>query len=332
MQYPVPVKIAGVGSYLPERVVHSRDLSSRCGVPDGWIEKKQGVLERRWADGESASYMGAEAVKEAVNDAGIALNSIDLILNASGSAEQAIPDNAPLIQRHLELSTSGVACITVHTTCLSFLSAFDLSTSLLASGRYRTIAIVSTEVASSALNFNHAESSTLFGDAAAAAILTRTPPGASSCVHTARYETYGDGAYLTQIPGGGSRKHPNDQTTLPVDNLFHMEGRKVFRMATRYIPGFLNRLDSRWPETLGEDVDAIVAHQPSKLAMDYFVSVGMPSEKLFRTLSHYGNCVSASIPLTLYLAINEKQIKRGDKVLMFGTGAGFSLGGIIITY
>ena len=331
MSYPYPLKIAGVGRYLPERIVSSEELAPRCGLEPGWIERKQGVRERRWVTTETASEMGAAAGREAVEDAWLALGDIDLILNASGTPEQTIPDGAPLIQRHLGLGDSGVACLSVHATCLSFLVGLDLCASLLATERYRNILLVSSDITSVGLNFSHPESSTLFGDAAAAAVLTRTPEGERSALHASRLETYGDGAEYTQIPGGGTRKHPNFDDTKPEDNLFHVDGPSVFKMAIQYGPRFLERLQPGILGGLG-DIKLVVPHQASKLALDAHDMMGMPREQVMRTIERFGNCVAASIPVTLYEAIREERMVRGDKVLLVGTGAGLSLGGAILTY
>ena len=97
----MPLKIIGVGRYLPERVVGSAEVEALCGLPAGWIERRSGVRERRWVADETSSLMGAQAAREAVAEAGLALSDLDLILNASGTPEQAIPDGGPLIQRQL---------------------------------------------------------------------------------------------------------------------------------------------------------------------------------------------------------------------------------------
>lgn len=331
MTYPLPLKIAGVGRYVPEKVVPSTELDEKLGLRPGWIEEKQGVKERRWVTDETASYMGAQAAREALANAGIDLSEVDLILNASGTAEQAIPDGAPFIQRQLGLGESGVACMTVHTTCLSFLAGLDVAASFLTTGRYRTILIVSSEISSCGLNWTHPESSTLFGDAAAAAVLVRTPEGEASCIHGARYETYGSGAEYTQIPGGGTRRHPNLPTTSPEDNLFHMDGPAVFKMAIEYAPAFLMKLIPDFAEELSK-LKVVVPHQASKLALDSHLMFGMTEEQIVRTIDRFGNCVGASIPVTLYEAVQTGRLERGDKALLLGTGAGLSFGGIVLTY
>ncbi len=327
----LPIKIAGVGRYLPERIVPSSEVEAMCRLRPGWIERHSGVRERRWANGETSSYMGAQAAREAVANAGMAFADIDLILNASGTPEQAIPDGGPLIQRQLGLGTSGIACLSIHATCLSFLVALDVAANLLTTGRYRNILIVTSEVASAGINFNEPESASLMGDAAAAAVITLATPTEASCLHTARLETYGEGAYLTAINGGGTRKHPNSPDTKPEDNLFHMDGPQVLRMAVRYVTGFLEKLRPGLSTGLGS-ISLVTPHQPSLMGIKVMQSFGWPADKIVVTLDWLGNCVAASIPVTLYEAIKQGRLQRGDEVLLVGTGAGLSIGGAILTY
>lgn len=329
--FPLPLKIIGVGRYLPERLVPSREVESLCGLPAGWIERRSGVRERRWVTGETSSCMGAAAAREAVASAGLALTDIDLILNASGTPEQAIPDGGPLIQRQLGLGASGIASLSVHATCLSFLAALDLSANLLATRRYKNILIVSAEIGSVGINLHEPESASLLGDAAAAVVVTRASEGEASCLLAARLETYGDGADLTAIRGGGSRWHPNHAGTRPEDNLFHMDGPQVLRMALRYSGGFLERLRPGLSKSLGS-IRLVVPHQPSKMGLKALELFGWPPGQIVRTLDRLGNCVAASIPCTLYEAVCAGRLERGEEVLLVGTGAGLSLGGVILKY
>jgi 3-oxoacyl-[acyl-carrier-protein] synthase-3 len=327
----LPLKIAGVGRYLPERVVPSAEVEALCGLPAGWIERRSGVRERRWVSGETSSFMGAAAAREAAADAGLALTDLDLILNASGTPEQAIPDGGPLVQRQLGLGASGIASLSVHATCLSFLAALDLSANLLATGRYQRILIVTSEIGSVGINVREPESASLMGDAAAAVVVTRPAPGDEAGVLAARLETYGDGADLTAIRGGGTRRHPNHAETRPEDNLFHMDGPQVLRMALRYSADFLERLRPGLSRGLG-DIHLVVPHQPSKMGLKAMEMFGWPAGQIVRTLDHLGNCVAASIPCTLYEAVRAGRLQHGEQVLLVGTGAGLSIGGVILRY
>lgn len=202
-QNPLPLKIAGVGRYLPKRVVLSSELEQQYGLPVGWCEEKQGISERRWIDSETATYMGAEAAKEALADAGLTLSDIDLIINASGTPDQLIPDGGPLLQRELGLGESGITAISVNASCLSFLLAIDVSAGYLNLGRHQNILIVSSDITSCALDYSKPENFTLFGDAAAAAVVTLPASGEDACVYSTLFKTYGYAADYSAVFGGG---------------------------------------------------------------------------------------------------------------------------------
>ena len=331
MQLNVPLKIAGLGRYLPERIVTNPELEALYGLRPGWVEHHNGVRERRRATTETNSSMGAAAATEALTAAGLQISDIDLILNASGTAEQAIPDTAALIQRALGVGNSGIPCMSVHVTCLSFLAALDVCASFLAAGRYRHILVVSSEISSVGLNPNEPESATLIGDAAAAAVITAAGAGESSQLHHSLFRTYAEGADHTAVRGGGTRRHPNLPTTSPEDNYFHMDGGSVLRLVRTHVDGYLEELYPGLATGL-VDIDAVVPHQASKVGLRMLGRFGWPDDKVIRTLDWLGNCVAASVPATLYEGVADGRIRRGDKVLLVGTGAGVSMGGLVLTY
>ena len=302
-----------------------------CSLPTGWVERRNGVRERRWVTGETSSYMGAQAALEALHEAGLEPGHIDLIINASGTAEQAIPDTGALIQRQLGLGDSGIPCMTVHTTCLSFIAGMDVAANFLCTGRYRNILIVSSDISSCAINPAEPESASLVGDAAAAVVVTRSLIGEASVLQRAHLKTYGRGAYLTTIMGGGSGRHPNRSSTKPEDNLFHMDGPAVLRMVREIGDDFLEELYPGLSKSL-VDIDFVIPHQASKVGLLMLQRFGWPEEKIIHTLEWLGNCVAASIPVTLYEAVRSNRIQRGNKVLLAGTGAGLYIGGMVFTY
>ena len=321
-----------MGRYLPRKVVQSSDLEGRLGLDDGWILSHQGVKERRWAEGEETnSFMGARAVKDALARAELGVEDVDLLINASGTSEQYIPDTGALIQRALGWGRSGIPAFTVHATCLSFIAGLDVATSMIRAGRYKTVVVVTSEVTSCGLDWSHPENSTLFGDVAVAAVISATPDGESSGVEAMRFETYGDGSHLTQVPGGGTRLPPNDPDTRPEDNMFHMDGPGVMRMVSEIAGPFLERVRPGLSQGLG-DIDWVVPHQASKLGVESLQFFGMPAEKIVKTLDRFGNCVGGSIPNTLFEAIDSGRLKRGQRVLLVGSGAGLSLGAAILVY
>ncbi len=338
MQQTNPVKIEGIGRYLPKRVVSSEELETRLELSKGWIAKRNGVLARHWVEPqkESNAFMGARAAEEALEAAGLTLSNIDLILNASGTYQQPIPENSPFIQQELGPEAHGIACMSIGVTCLSFVVALDSAAQFLATGRYKKILIVSSEIASVGLNFEEAESSTLLGDGAAAIVLGRTPEHEASAIHTAHLETFSDGAHLTEIKAGGSYHPPyNYQDSKDTDFLFAMQGLQTLKLSKTYAYSFLENLSqglSIGLSTQFGDIDWVIPHQSSKVGLKMMESFGWPADKFIRTIEKLGNCIAASIPLTLYEGVESGRLERGQKVLLIGTSAGISMGGVILSY
>lgn len=330
MKLEFPLNIAGVGRYLPDRVVTNDELAAVCGRSANWISERNGVNERRYVTHESNAFMGARAAEEALEAAELKLSDVDLILNASGTAQQSIPDNAVFIQRELGDDALGIATMSIHATCLSFLVALDTAASLLASGRRQNILIVSSEIASCALNPATPESFTLFGDGAAAVVVNKATQ-APAMLHATGFRTYSDGADYTTIRGGGTLRHPNNASTTAEDNLFYMDGFAVLRYARRYLGPFLEELDAGLSQGLS-DIDWVIPHQASKVGLRFLEAYNWPRPQIIETLAGLGNCVAASLPLTLYEAFKSGRLERGQKVLMLGTGAGLSMGGLIFTF
>ena len=331
MQVNLPLKIIGLGRYLPERIVPNSEVEALCGLSAGWVERRNGVRERRWVTDETSSFMSAEAAREALDKAKLKPTQLDLIINASGTGEQAIPDTGSLIQRQLGLGKSGIPAMTVHTTCLSFVAGMDVAANFLANGRYKNILIASADVSSCGINPKEPESATLVGDAAAAAVVTRSGDDEQSMIHHAHFKTYGEGAYLTAIMGGGSARHPRFANHNPEDDLFHMDGPAVLRMVREIAHEFLEELYPGLSKSI-MDIDVVVPHQASKVGLMMLERFGWPKQKIMSTLETLGNCVSASIPSTLYQAVTDGNIQRGQKILLVGTGAGLSIGGLVLTF
>lgn len=327
------VRIAGLGRYLPQRRVTSAEIEQRVGLPAGWALHNSGVAFRHWAepDSERASWMGAQAARMACERAGIEPDSIDLIVNASGSAERAIPDGGPLLQRELGLGRSGIPALSVHATCLSFVAALELVAERLHHGRIERALIVSSEIASVGLDFDNPEVCTLFGDGAAAAVLERAPPGSPSRIHRIAWRTMGEGVDITTLRGGGSWRPPLGPSTTPADALFSMQGQAALRSGIRLVPHVMRRLGLDDPAARAA-LRWVAAHQASRAALEVIEQIGFEHARLVRTLEHTGNCIAASIPLVLEQGVREGGIRRGEVGVLLGTGAGLSGVGLTMTY
>ena len=326
------VKIAALGWYLPEKRITNAHLEKQLGISAQWIEHATGVQERHYVTTENTLSMAASAVHMALNNAGMDVCDPDAIICASSAPQQAIPCTAALLQRELQAPEGASACFDINATCLGFLFALHTAAHLVAAGEYRTVLICNSEYASRAINPLERESAALFGDAAAAAIVTASQDNEESSFWQAQFATYSSGADSTCIIGGGTLHHPNDPTTLPEMNLFHMEGPAVFKQAIQLLGPFLDRFFSKlgWER---DSIDAVVPHQASRHGIELLTKRhGFASEQIINHLAQRGNCVSASIPLALAEAVYGGRIQRGNRVLLIGSGAGLTLGAIALTF
>ena len=325
----IRVQIAGLGRYLPPRVVPSAEMDAWCGVPTGWAERHAGVRERRRAEGETAVDMAANAAREALETAGLAASDLDLVLWASGTPDQPIPDGGAMLHRALGLR--GVPAFAVHATCLGFLAGLHTAALNIAGGAARRVLLACAEVTSGGLNRGEPESAVLLGDGAAAAVVTATPDGATSAIEAVRFETFSEGADLTAVRGGGSRLHPNTCPHRDADFQFAMDGRGVLRLTLQHVGPFLEALRPGLARGL-PGIEHVVPHQASAAGFRLMAGLGWPARCVERTLDWTGNVVAASIPIALYEAVAAGRIRRGDRILLTGTGAGLTLGGLVLTY
>lgn len=327
------VRILGTGKYLPRKRVDSGCFDSWLKLSPGTAAARSGVCVRYFVDGETASCMGAQAARSALESAALDIGQIDAIVCASGSPEQLIPCTASLIQRSLGAEESGISCFDINSTCLSFVTALDTVSYMVAAGRYERVLIVSTEIASVGLDWNDLESCTVLGDGAAAVVLGRSRANESSRVLASGLETYSSGAEMCAIRGGGTKLHSTEyRPERHKEFLFHMEGPAIFRFALEHVPPFFeNLLDAA--NATRKDIRLVIPHQASGPALKLFRRrLNLPEECWMDIIADHGNVIAAGIPMAFHEAIVRKRIGRGDLVTLLGTSAGFAVGGIVLEY
>lgn len=331
MTKELPVKIVAMGKYLPERVP-SAVIEDRLGIPRGWAEKYSGVQFRHQVSFEHNDYMGARAAEQALGKANMSLKDIDMVVAAGASFDYPIPNQASTIKN--EIKDGGKhhpPAIDINSTCLSFITALHFCAKMLDGVQFNNILIVSTEISSKHLNPANFETTTLFGDAAVAAIIQYAPDSTSRLIKAGQ-RTYSNNIMSTAIEGGGL-KHPFSTTPYdPELHSFKMQGRHLLRMAKKTLPDFVNWFFEDLPYTF-ETVPVIIPHQASKMGLIILNSLyELKDSQVKGSLHKYGNCIAASIPLTLHDCIESGEIQRGDVGVMIGTSAGFSIGAALIKY
>jgi 3-oxoacyl-[acyl-carrier-protein] synthase III len=346
--------IIGYGKALPRRVVTNMDVEKEGNFPAGSVEKSRcGVKTRHHADllnGENQIQLACKAIKNAVKKAHLNLfNDIDCIIHCGGVPHQAIPDDACLIQNELGLGNTGIPSFSVHATCLSFLVAMDIAGSFIQQGRYRTIVLTACNAGRTyCVNKTDTHTAPLFGDGAAAVILSSKSFASnlpnkndilSGSINHYSFETFGVGSNLCTVKGGGTFDPflNNAQFKMDGPGTIGLVGRHLRPCTARFVIGLDRGLSNlRLPHDTDEkqifDIDWVVPHQASALALDSLSILGWDKEKILTTISKYGNCIGVSIPLTLIDGIESGRIVRGQKILLVGTSAGISFGGMVITF
>jgi 3-oxoacyl-[acyl-carrier-protein] synthase III len=331
-----PLRILGTGIYLPGNgPISSETLEQQHQIPAGWAKRYSGVEERYWVNGETGTDMAVAALQNALNKAGLEYHDLDLVVNASAAYDHPIPHNACLMQERLGSSShKPVPGFDIDATCLSSIVAFDVCAQLLDGKRYRRIAIVSSEVSSLSLNSADWETFTLLGDAAVAIIIgypdqvTDDGPG---LIH-ADMATWPHAARYNIVPAGGNaapgKTYPADITQF----YFNMEGIKLLRLAMEKLPEFSEKF-FREAECTMPEIQHVFAHQASLAGLMTAMKIlGITPEQMPINLPRYGNTLACSTGLVLHEAFESGRIQSGDLGLMMGTGAGFSIGGVLLRF
>jgi 3-oxoacyl-[acyl-carrier-protein] synthase-3 len=325
------VAILGTGHAVPDRVLTSSELDRQLGHAPGTVYAQSGVLQRHVAArGETAAALGARAARLALEAAGLEMADIDCVVAASATMDQGMPCNAALIYRELGDAGRAVPAFDVNASCLGFLVALETLSWPIVARHYRHVLIVTADIASCALDWSDLGSSAIFGDGAAAAVIG-TQPG--SVIRSSAVRTFAQGAHLCEIPAGGSRYHPSRMDE-PIDPFvtFRMNGKGVFKLASAHLPEFLSDLLEDASVTLA-DVDWVVPHQASRLALAHVCArLGFRDGCVIDVFANLGNQVAASLPTALDCAVRDGRIRRGDTLLLLGTGAGLTLGGMVLQY
>jgi 3-oxoacyl-[acyl-carrier-protein] synthase III len=228
-------------------------------------------------------------------------------------------------------STRRIATLDVGASCLSFLQAVDLMSCALMVGRYETLLLVSADISTFTTDYRNLKENGIFGDGAAAAVLRRSQAGEASRILAARSITLPEGSDYCRIRSGGSRYHRRGGLE-HAEALFEMRGRPLFALVARELPDFVNRLLGE-AGVRREELAILIPHQASRQALDHVAKLlGFDDGRMVDVFGEFGNQVGASLPTALHFAIQRHGLKRGDKALLLGSGAGVSIGGIVIVY
>ena len=313
-----PISITGLGSHVPERVLTNDELSTIVDTSDEWIMERTGIRERRIAaPDEALTDLALPAAREALEQARVVAKDIDLLVCATVTPDMMFPTSSALLAD--ELGAPDAAAYDLLAGCTGFMYAVAQAYGMIAAGLAQRALVVGGDVLSRILDWTDRSTVVLFGDGAGAVVLERVErPGFLGFELGAD----GGGGLHLSLPGSGSRRI-EDGTG---NGFVHMNGREVFRFATRVLVSSAQAVLERCGVSV-DDVDVYVPHQANVRIMDHAAEkLGIPRERMVVNVDRYGNTSSGSIPLALAEAQRDGRLMKGDLVLMTGMGAGLTWG------
>jgi len=328
-QRRLPIEIAGLGGYVPDRVLTNADLEKMVETSDEWIVRRTGIKERHIAaDHQATSDLAIVAAGRALESAGIQAADLDAILVATCTPDHFFPASGCLVQAAIG-AANAMAC-DLEAACSGFLYGFSWAGGMIASGMAGNVLLIGAEMLSRSTDYTDRRSCILFGDAAGAAVLRPARQG-SEVLYT---ELGSDGSRpeLLRIPAGGSRLPASHETIEQRSHYMHLQGREVFKLAVNKLTELLERLPLRTGIPL-TDIDIVIPHQSNmRIIKSVFERVGLDLNKAYTNMERVGNTSAASIPLAMAEAVEAGQIRRGDLVLLLAFGGGMTWGCILIRY
>jgi 3-oxoacyl-[acyl-carrier-protein] synthase-3 len=319
-----PISITGLGAHVPDRVLTNDELSTLVDTSDEWIMERTGIRERRIAAPEEAlTDIALPAAREALAQARVEAKDVDLLVCATVTPDMMFPTSSALLAD--ALGAPHAAAYDLLAGCTGFMYAVAQAYGMIAGGLAERALVVGGDVLSRILDWTDRSTLVLFGDGAGAVVLERVQqPGFLG------FELGADGAggVHLSLPGSGSRRI-DDGTG---NGLVHMNGREVFKFATRVLVSSAEAVLERCGVSVG-DVDVYVPHQANVRIMDHAAQkLGIPRERMVVNVDRYGNTSSGSIPLALADAQRDGRLTKGDLVLMTGMGAGLTWGSGLIEW
>lgn len=322
------IKLIGIGSYTPEKIVKNDDLSSIVETSDEWISTRTGIRERRISIDENTSQLASQAAVKAIANAGITPEDIDLIIVATITPDSFMPSTACLVQD--KIGALNAVAFDVNAACTGFIYALNTASLFISSGQYKTALVIGAEVLSKVMDWTDRNTCVLFGDGAGAVVLTSGDKN---------NEIY------TNLKSDGSKSKVLTCPAVPLKNVFieekdntentntvKMNGKEVFKFAVKVIVSSVEDILKESGYSI-EDIKYIVPHQANFRIIDAAAKkLEVEESKFFMNLNKYGNTSGASIPLALDEMYRASLIEKGDKLILVGFGGGLTWGSVLIEW
>ena len=321
--------ILGTGYYVPEKILTNADLEKIVDTSDEWIVERTGIKERRIAeDNVPMSELAMKAAENALQDAGVTADELDLIIVATLTSDRIIPSTACMIQNRL--GATKAAAFDLSAACAGFAYAASVAAQFIQTGAYKKALVIGAETLSKYLNWEDRNTCVLFGDGAGAAVLGPVEDGYGLLSFDLGSD--GSGGDAIQIPSSGSLLPVSKETIDQRLNLIQMNGKEVFKFAVKAmgktVKNSLQKIDM--PQ---ENIDWLVPHQANiRIIESAAKRLAMPMDKVIVNIHKYGNMSAACIPIALAEAAADKKFKKGDIIALSGFGAGLTWASCIIRW
>lgn len=321
--------VTGWGMAAPDRILTNDDLAKMVDTNDDWILSRTGISERHIAEkGETTATLAADAALQALESTDITANDIDLIIVATSSPEHIFPSTACIVQDQIGATNAGAFDLSA--ACTGFIYAVNMAAQAIRSGSIENALVIGAETLSRFTNWEDRDTCILFGDGAGAFVLqaSDTPGGVLTCI----MRSDGSGEGVLSIPAGGSKLPATHETVDKKQHTIQMNGREVFRFATRVMTSATREAVSLAGWDL-DDVTWIIPHQANMRIIEAAArGLKIPLEKFVINLSRYGNTSAASIPIAACEALQNGRIQDGDHLVLVGFGAGLTWGALTVEW
>ncbi|NDV51875.1 MULTISPECIES: beta-ketoacyl-ACP synthase III [unclassified Salipiger] len=321
----IRAKVAGIGHYLPQRVVPNAEFEKTLDTSDEWIRSRSGIERRHFAaEGETTSMLAANAAEAALKDAGLEASQIDALIVATSTPDLTFPSAATMVQDRIGM-TGGFA-FDVQAVCAGFVYALSTANAMIVSGQAKRVMVIGAETFSRIMDWTDRGTCVLFGDGAGALILEAAEgAGTSADRGILSVDLHSDGQFrdLLYVDGGVSTQSTGH---------LRMEGKEVFRHAVEKLAQTATTAMEKAGIT-SEEVDWVVPHQANiRIINGTAKKLGLPMERVVVTVQDHGNTSAASIPLALSVGKAEGKIKQGDVVVTEAIGGGLAWGAVVLRW
>lgn len=315
--------ICGTGSYIPVHTMDNNDIAQLVETNDEWIRERTGVVKRHIIQEETTVSMAADAARKALENGNVSAEEVDLILVSTISSNVILPCAACEVQK--AIGAVNATCFDLSAACTGFVFAYNTAVAYLASGMYRTILIIGSESLSNLTNWKDRGTCILFGDGAGAAVVKAAEGKLYRAV------THSDGFKGEALTC--TSRHNRNWEEIPLEETYmQMDGQAVFKFAVKRVPEAVKEVLKKNNMT-AEEIDYFILHQANKRIVEAVAKrLDVSIDKFPMNLQEYGNTSSASIPILLDEMSRDGRLKKGQKIILAGFGAGLSWGATILEW